>query len=185
MKILVIGERCNTRGNMFTRPASDHEGRAAFEKRIYDDPWRYWEFSRRVQAFTDRQRERVASLIPGYTVDSITWINLCLPHPTPGYWTTNEAARAARCLAEAMITIPILDRHQLVCACSSRVSHALRSAFRFEYPQHYGEITRALVTGQWFTRLPHPSGLNRAWNNPEMAVATAERLHSNLGRISS
>jgi hypothetical protein len=138
---VVVGERCK----------GVNPGRS-----FYFEPDRYWKFQRHKQVFKQTQQQKLLSLMSLTDDDEVWWMNLLLPHPTPGLWHRQDANRAAsafwaECPLECMVV-----------ACGSRVARAL---FRDEYPERLGEVKHVDIIDGWGTRLPHPRSRNKQWED--------------------
>lgn len=148
MSVTVIGERAHA---ALTFPAN-HWG---------------WERMLSTETFSQRQRERVLSIVP--RVDR--WVNLMYPSQVAGNWSPVEAERYAReilrCCGPAL----------LVCA-GTRACRAMYAASgRVAYPRSWCDLVQ-WGEGVHATRIPHPSGRCRIWNDAEVIRGLRERFAS-------
>jgi uracil-DNA glycosylase len=161
MKILVIGERMNRLSSWSPTDA-------------VRDSDRYWQIMRRLGAFRDdRSRRQLRSVGVDLTDDGVSAINLLTPAPQTAAWDVMTARQVA------VEWLPrIAAEFDLVMLCGRRVVDAFNVELLGTMAECHGsvvdlELVDAVV-------LPHPSGLNRWWNDEAAVTELRERMEACL-----
>lgn len=186
-KILIIGERMHSHNSP--------DANRTFNEDI--DEWA--RMSLRLGAFGDVQRAKLRDVgiplpdrygTPGCIVDTVNVLgtqveissaNLLPPHPNVSTWSASEAVEAAW----ALMHVAILRNYTHVGLCGAKVVRAVTGATRV----HVGEWNEADLKSRTTSEigrvrlmcLPHPSGLNRWWNEMENRETLLENVRAWMG----
>lgn len=128
------------------------------------------------QAFSHQQRNRIRSLVPGLRVE---FLNLLPPSPIIGLWQVDKARLAARIFVDGLA-----DQRAVLLCCGTRVARAVVRALGCGYPTQWGLLTSGGPHGRLYvTRIPHPSGRCRVWNDPDDILRIRKALEDEIARV--
>lgn len=177
--LLVVGERLNVpryRENL---------AMVAYHRRSWEEHG--WRIARRFPAMVYGQtRNRLDKIIPGEK-----WVvNLCPPHGLPGYWKS-DCKKLARRVAEELVAD--ISKNRFVERGEDRTVHEIEAivllgrnvARAFGLDDDHGFGTHFEAGGLWYILLPHPSGRNRFWGDPNSPQEVAKWMEHMKGMMDS